>query len=81
MDLQRSIISMCDYIQGAESSEVHTPSRNQKESSSLKSSELQLVTLGLMVVLCWVGCFSTGPNSEGANFPGPSNSKGTIFLI
>jgi hypothetical protein len=81
MDLQPSIISICDYIQGSESSEVHTPSRNQRESSSLKSSELQLVTLGLMSVLCWVGCLLTGPNSEGANFPGPSNSKGTIFLI
>jgi homoaconitase/3-isopropylmalate dehydratase large subunit len=33
MDLQRSIISICDYIQGAKSSEAHTPSRNQKESS------------------------------------------------
>jgi hypothetical protein len=81
LDLQGSIISICDYIQGAESSEVHTPSRNQKESSSLKSSELQLVTLGLMIVLCWVGCFPTGPNSEGANFLGPSNSKGVVGFV
>ncbi len=27
MDLQGSIISICDYIQGSESSEVHRPSR------------------------------------------------------
>ncbi len=53
----------------------------KSEGEFLESSELQLVTLGLMIVLCWVGCFSTGPNGEGANFPGPGNSKGTIFLI
>jgi hypothetical protein len=50
------IISICDYTQGIESFEVHTPSRNKKDSCFFKEFGIGTCNIGFddCLVLGWL---------------------------